>query len=132
VSLNADGLADKPLWTAPGVDLLAGTIIQGTPYVATYNNTHGAFYLQNFYGNPYNVPIGAGMDFWGSTAPNSSFVFPVGQAISRTTYATLFGLFGTTYGSRRHSTCQTSAAASLRLWMAWVEPQRDGCLSLPD
>ena len=64
VTLNADGLGDKPLRTAPGVDLFAGTIIQGTPYVATYNNTDGAFYLQNFYGNPYNVPIGAGMDFW--------------------------------------------------------------------
>jgi microcystin-dependent protein len=104
VTLNVDGLGDKPLRTAPGVDLFAGTIIQGTPYVATYNNTDGAFYLQNFYGNPYNVPIGAGIDFWGTTAPNSSFVFPVGQAISRTIYATLFSMFGTAYGTGDGST----------------------------
>ena len=88
----------KPLRTAPNTELLAGTIIQGTPYVATYNNSDGAFYLQGFYGNPYNIPLGAGLDYWGPTTPNSSFVFPTGQAISRTTYAALFSLFGTTYG----------------------------------
>jgi hypothetical protein len=42
--------------------------------------------------NPYNAPLAAGMDYWAPTAPNSSFAFPVGQAISRTTYATLFAL----------------------------------------
>jgi microcystin-dependent protein len=84
--------------------LLAGTIIQGTPYVAVYNNSDGAWYLQNFYGNPYNVPLGAGMDYWLPTAPNSSFVFPTGQAISRTSYATLFALMGTTYGTGDGST----------------------------
>jgi microcystin-dependent protein len=87
-----------------GKELLAGTIIQGTPYLATYNNTDGALYLQGFFGNPYNVPLGAGMDYWLPTAPNSSFVFPIGQAISRTTYATLFAAMGTTYGTGDGST----------------------------
>jgi microcystin-dependent protein len=94
----------KPLRTAPNTELLAGTIIQGTPYVATYNNGDGSFYLQGFYGNPYNIPLGAGLDYWGPTTPNSSFAFPTGQAISRTTYATLFALFGTTYGGGDGST----------------------------
>lgn len=98
VLLNVDGLGQKPLRSAPNAELLAGTIIQGTPYVAVYNNSDGAFYLQGFFGNPYNIPLGAGMDYWLPTAPNSSFVFPVGQAISRTTYATLFAAMGTTYG----------------------------------
>jgi len=49
--------------------------------------------------NPYNIPLGAGLDYWGSTTPNSSFAFPTGQAISRTTYAALFALIGTTYGT---------------------------------
>jgi len=89
----------KPLRTAPNNELFAGTIIQGTPYMATYNNSDGAFYLHGFFGNPYNVPLAAGMDFWGSTAPNASFAFPTGQAISRTTYAALFALIGTTYGT---------------------------------
>ena len=98
-TLNTDGLGAKPLRSAPSVDLPAGTIIQGTPYVALYNNGDGAYYLHGFFGQPWSIPIGGLMDFIGSTAPNSSFVFPYGQAISRTTYATLFALVGTTYGS---------------------------------
>jgi len=104
VNLNVDGTGSKPLRTSPGADLLAGTIIQGTPYVAVYNNGDGVFYLRGFFGNPYNVPLGAGMDYWLPTAPNSSFVFPTGQAISRTTYATLFAAMGTTYGTGDGST----------------------------
>jgi microcystin-dependent protein len=38
------------------------------------------------------------LDYWGTTTPNSAFAFPIGQAISRTTYAKLFALVGTTYG----------------------------------
>lgn len=98
VTLNVDGLGAKPLRSAPSTDLLAGVLIQGTPYVATYNNSDAAWYLQNFYVNPYSVPLGAGMDYWGTTAPNAAFAFPAGQAISRTTYASLFTLFGTGYG----------------------------------
>jgi microcystin-dependent protein len=98
VTLNVDALGARPLRSAPGVELLAGTIIQGTPYVALYNNTDGAFYLQGFFGNPYNVPLAGGMDYWGTTVPNSSFAFPAGQAISRTTYTALFAIMGTTYG----------------------------------
>src|SRR6266436_5968429 len=41
VVINVDGLGNRPLRTAPGVELKAGTIIQGTPYVATYNNSDG-------------------------------------------------------------------------------------------
>jgi microcystin-dependent protein len=104
VTLNVDGLGAKPLRPAPNVELLAGTIIQGTPYVATYNNSDGAFYLQGVFGNPYNIPLGAALDYWGSTTPNPSYAFPTGQAISRTTYSALFSLFGTTYGAGDGST----------------------------
>lgn len=54
--------------------------------------------------NPYNVPLAAGMDYWGLTAPNSSFAFAQGQAISRATYASLFAIIGTTYGGGDGST----------------------------
>jgi microcystin-dependent protein len=106
VTLNVDSLGAKPLRSAPGVELLAGTIIQGTPYVAVYNNGDGAFYLQGFYGVPttYNIPLAGGMDYWGTTVPNSSFAFPAGQAISRTTYASLFSIMSTTYGTGDGST----------------------------
>lgn len=104
VTLNVDGQGAKALRSSPNTELLAGVLIQGTPYVCTYSNSDGAFYLQSFFGNPYNVPLGAGMDYWLPTAPNSSFVFPIGQAISRTTYATLFAAMGTTYGTGDGST----------------------------
>jgi microcystin-dependent protein len=98
VTLNVDGLGAKPLRSSPGVEVGGGTLVQGTPYVATYNNSDGAFYLQGFFGNPFNVPIGGLMPYLGSSAPNSSFVLPSGQAINRTTYATLFALVSTTFG----------------------------------
>jgi microcystin-dependent protein len=98
VTLNVDGLGAKPLRSAPSVELPAGTIVQGTPYLALYNASDAAFYLHGFFNNPYTIPIGASIDFWGSTAPNSSFVLPYGQAISRTTYSALFALLSTTYG----------------------------------
>lgn len=104
VTLNVDSLGAKPLRSAPSVELPAGTLIQGTPYLVLYNNSDATFYLHGFYGNPYNVPLAAGMDYWGPTTPNSAFAFPVGQAISRTSYAALFALIGTTYGGGDGST----------------------------
>jgi microcystin-dependent protein len=98
VTLNVDGLGAKPLRSAPSVELPAGVLVQGTPYAALYNASDAAFYLYGFFTNPYSIPIAGGVDFWGPTAPNSSFVFPVGQAISRTTYSVLFGMVGTAYG----------------------------------
>lgn len=104
VTLNVDSLGAKPLRAAPSTELLAGTLIQGTPYLALYNHSDAAFYLHGFYGNPYNVPLAAGLDYWGSTTPNSTFAFPVGQEISRTIYASLFAIMGTTYGPGNGST----------------------------
>jgi microcystin-dependent protein len=104
VTLNVDGLGAKPLRSSPNTELLAGTLVQGTPYVATYSNSDAAWYLQNFYGNSYNVPLGAGMPYFLPAPPNSSFVFPFGQAISRVTYAPLFAAMGTTFGTGDGST----------------------------
>jgi microcystin-dependent protein len=97
-TLNVDGLGAKPLRLQPGVEIPASSLISGTPYLATYFDGDSAFYIHNFVNNPYIIPIGGLMDFIGSSAPSSSFVLPIGQAISRTTYATLFGIVGTTYG----------------------------------
>jgi microcystin-dependent protein len=99
-----DGLGAKPLRSAPSVELPAGVLVQGTPYTALYNNSDAAWYLHNFFVNPYAVPIAGGIDYWGTTTPNSAFAFPAGQAISRTTYSTLFGIMGTTYGTGDGST----------------------------
>jgi microcystin-dependent protein len=98
VTLAVDGLSPKPLRSAPNVELTAGVIVQGTPYVATYNNSDGAFYLQGFTVSPYIIPVGGLLPYLGASAPSSAFVLPFGQAISRTTYATLFALTGTAFG----------------------------------
>jgi microcystin-dependent protein len=106
VTLNVDGLGARPLRLAPGAtnDLPAGTLVQGTPYVATYYNAAGEWILQGLAGNPYSIPLGGMIEFTGTTAPNGSFVLPFGQAISRTTYASYFAMVGTTYGAGDGST----------------------------
>jgi microcystin-dependent protein len=98
VTLNVDGLGAKPLRFGPSLELQSGVLIQGTPYVASYNNSDGAFYLQGGFANPYGIPLGGLLPYIGSSAPNSAFVLPFGQAISRTAYATLFSLVSTTFG----------------------------------
>lgn len=103
VTLNVDGLGAKPLRSSPNVELQSNVLISGTPYVAVYNNSDAAFYLYGNLGN-CGMPLAAGMDYWGSTAPSSAFAFPTGQVISRTTYAALFALIGTTYGTGDGST----------------------------
>jgi microcystin-dependent protein len=79
-------------------------MIQGTPYVVTYNGADGVFYLRGFCALPYVIPIGGLMPYLSPSAPNSNFALPVGQAISRTTYSTLFSLVGTTFGGGDGST----------------------------
>jgi microcystin-dependent protein len=98
-TLNVDGLGARPIRSAPSADLPAGVLIQGTPYAATYFNATGEWILQGFHGNPYNVPLGGMLEYTGTAAPNSAFVLPFGQAISRTVYAAYFALVGTTYGA---------------------------------
>lgn len=102
ITLNIDSTGAKPIRLAPGVEIATGTLVQGTPYLVTYNNSDGAFYLRNLGGNPYNVPLGGLLPYTGASPPNSAFVLPFGQAISRTTYVGLFNLYSsiglTTYG----------------------------------
>lgn len=103
-TLSVDGLTSQPILRGTNLGIYAGTLVGGTPYTVTYNSSTGAFYLNSFFGNPWNVPLAAGMDYWGSSAPNSQFAFPIGQAISRSIYAELFSLVGTTYGVGDNST----------------------------
>lgn len=104
VTLNVDSLGEKALRSAPSTELPSGVLLQGTPYIATYYNATNEFILQGFYSSPYAIPIGGAIPYLGSTAPHSSFALPYGQAISRTTYATLWALIGTTHGSGDGST----------------------------
>ncbi|MBR1122100.1 tail fiber protein [Bradyrhizobium lablabi] len=104
VTLAVDGLTAKPLRFAPGVELQSNTLVAGTPYCCYYHSTNQEFYLQALGGNTYGIPLGGCMQYFGSTTPSSAFVFPYGQAISRTTYASFFALVSTTFGSGDGST----------------------------
>ena len=44
------------------------------------------------------IPLGVVWDYTGAEAVMPGFLFPYGQAVSRTTYAAYFALVGTTYG----------------------------------
>jgi len=60
-------------------------------------------YLGNLSGLGNTTPLGTVLDYAGTTAP-TNYLLCYGQAISRTTYAALFALLGTTYGAGDGST----------------------------
>lgn len=98
-TLAVDGGTAYPLQSSAGTAIAAGSLVQGTPYTVVFVLASAAWVLRNFYGNQFNIPLGGVMTYLGSVAPNSNFALAFGQAISRTTYATLFALIGTTYGA---------------------------------
>ena len=92
---------------ASGIFTMGDAPLTGDDIMVNYH------YVQSVYGNADTVdgyhyydaaPIGAGMDYWAETLPSANWMFAYGQAISRTTYAALFALFGTTYGTGDGST----------------------------
>jgi microcystin-dependent protein len=100
VTLQVDSGNVYPIQTGPGVGIPAATMIAGTPYVFKFNLAATAWIAQNFYsvGSPAILPIGAMVPYGGTTAPSSTFALTFGQAISRTTFSSLFTIFGTTFG----------------------------------
>lgn len=72
-------------WTANGVE------------AATFNSDTSVTFAGPISGKGC-VPIGAVMDFAGSTAP-TGWLLCYGQLVSTTTYASLFSVLSTTYGS---------------------------------
>lgn len=46
-----------------------------------------------------SIPVGVILPFGGTTAPDSSWLFCYGQAISRATYSALFDAIGTNFGT---------------------------------
>jgi microcystin-dependent protein len=102
ITLSVDSGNTYPLQSPPGTAISIATMIAGNPYCVVFNSgSGGAWILKNNFSSSFAqfvVPIGGMIVFTGTTSPNSNFIFPCGQAISRTTYATYFGMVGTTYG----------------------------------
>lgn len=107
-TLNVDGSGAKPIQVRLNEAVAEGTIVALSPYSVLYcascNGGSGSWILQSVYGAPTTIPIGGVIDYLGTSAPNSNFALAAGQAISRTTYATLFALVGTTFGAGDGST----------------------------
>lgn len=103
-TLSVDGLTAYPVRAAHGVNLGPGVLLQGTPYVVIFSNSNSEFVLHGSGSSAYGIPLAAGMDYWGSTTPSSIFAFPIGQALSRTVYAPLYNIMGTSYGAGDGST----------------------------
>lgn len=72
-------------------------------YVKLLAVSGGWFVIEAIGNGGGGVPVGAGFDYWGSTAP-SGYLLCYGQAVSRTTYAKLFAKIGTTHGTGNGST----------------------------
>jgi microcystin-dependent protein len=70
-----------------GISVHGGTFVLGI-------NTDGLVNTNNI---PIGVPVGALMDYAGSTAP-AGWLLCYGQSLSTTTYALLFAVIGYTYG----------------------------------
>jgi microcystin-dependent protein len=98
VTLAVDSLSALPLRFLTGTDLPAGVLISGSLYQATLRSSEWLLHSSPL-AQPFLVPIGGIIDYAGSTAPNANFVLPQGQAISTTTYATLYSLISTTYNT---------------------------------
>ena len=97
-TLAVDGLTAKKIRFTTGNDLPAGALVQGTPYQVRYEHGVGEFLVLGLGSIDAYMPIGASVEYWGTTLPSSAFAFMYGQEVSRTTYATLFARLSTTHG----------------------------------
>lgn len=98
VTIAVDGGTAYPIQSQPGTAIPSATMLNGTPYVLTFNSSQGAWLLSGYQSNPYGIALGGIMPSTVDEIPNSNFAYANGQAISRTTYATYFAKVGTTYG----------------------------------
>lgn len=97
-TLAADSGTAFPIRVDASNAVPAAALVLGSPYSVVFNSSASAWILHGYYGSPSQVPIGAVLDYAGTSAPNSNFALTYGQAISRTTYAGLFSQVGTTFG----------------------------------
>ncbi len=93
-TLTADGGTAFPIQSAAGVAVPAATLISGSPYTFKFSVANSAWMLRNFYGSALTVPLGGMIPYTLTTVPNSNFVFPAGQCLSTSTYATYWVALG--------------------------------------
>lgn len=94
-TLNVNSLGAKNIFLN-GAALVGYELLINRPVAVEYDGTQFNLIAGAHGGD--GTPVSTVRAFAGTTAPNSH-LFCYGQAISRTTYADLFAIVGTTYGS---------------------------------
>lgn len=92
-TLQINGIGSAKNVYSRGEACFGGEIVAGVPCEVLYDGTQ--YHILNSQIAPASV--GAIVPFAGATAP-SGYLLCYGQEVSRTTYATLYGVIGTTYG----------------------------------
>lgn len=87
----------KAIQIAAGVNVTQGLLKAKTVYRFTYDQATDVWLVQSTVDGGFYVPAGTILDYGGSVAPYG-FHLCYGQAVSRTTYARLFGVIGTSFG----------------------------------
>lgn len=98
LTLNVDSLGAKNVRTVSAAAIEAGVLVAGSLYTATYYQPTDEWIVHGVFKDPSTVPVGTINAFAGSTAP-SGYLLCFGQCISRTTYADLFAVLGTTFNN---------------------------------
>ena len=91
-TLNINGIG--------AISISGATLTANQPVLVIYDATDGVFVIM---GGAGGTPVGALMPYGGSAAP-TGWLLCQGQAVSRTTYASLFSILGTAYGAGDGST----------------------------
>ena len=96
------GPGDFPTLSPPGSKPIISSIFDFTSEALGqlrlwFEQNPPALSISQIVGNTNIIPSGALFPYSGSTVP-SGYLLADGSAVSRTTYSTLFTLFGTTYG----------------------------------
>ena len=110
VTLAVDSTAASVIQGVTGSNLVGGELVAGSTYTVSYHQPAAAWKLHDFYANAGTTPVAAAtfssgmmIDYAGATAP-TGWLLCYGQAISRSTYASLYSLISTTYGAGDGST----------------------------
>lgn len=100
--INVNGLGSKNIVLANGTTLPAGAMLANQIAILQFDGTN--FQLQNPINSITNlIPTGTLLSFGATTVP-AGFLACDGTAVSRTTYAILFAIIGTTWGTGDGST----------------------------
>ncbi len=99
-TINLNSIGAKNIYLN-GAALVGYELRAGCPVQLHYDGTQFNVVAGAHGGD--GVPVGTVKPFAGTTAPNG-FLFAYGQAVSRSTYADLFGVISTTYGTGDGST----------------------------